>query len=217
MSVADTLTKQAGPLPVGVWLLVGVGGLGIAFWQRKGEDDERLVTDVREVPVPVGAIASPDQAPLVITPIFRVPDINVPPPTVIVNPAPAVPRTPVRPLPPMVPGTPPPPLPLVRPIRPAVPGPFRSPADARRTRRQIGTAPAKTSPTPVGGRTYTVAAGDTLSSIGRRMNVPWRRIYDANAAKLEGIARSRGRAAGTAGPTGIGHWIYPGTVLVIPA
>ena len=68
---ADFLTKQVGPLPMGAWLLVGGGGLFIASRRDRGQ----LVTDVREVPVPVGAIASPDGAPVVITPIFRLPEL----------------------------------------------------------------------------------------------------------------------------------------------
>lgn len=71
--IGDALTKQVGPLPMGVWLVVGAGGLFIA--SRRDRSPE-LVTDVREIPVPVGAIASPDGAPVVITPIFRVPSLD---------------------------------------------------------------------------------------------------------------------------------------------
>lgn len=74
MSAADALTKQVGPLPMGVWLLVGAGGLVIAHQSRK-RDEPQLTREVQQVPVPVGAIASPDNAPVVITPIFRLPEI----------------------------------------------------------------------------------------------------------------------------------------------
>lgn len=35
MGLQDTLTKQVGPLPVGAWILVVGGGLGIAFYTSK--------------------------------------------------------------------------------------------------------------------------------------------------------------------------------------
>ena len=35
MSLSDTLTKQAGPLPIGAWILVIGGGLGIAFYTTR--------------------------------------------------------------------------------------------------------------------------------------------------------------------------------------
>lgn len=71
--IGEALTKQVGPLPMGVWLVVGAGGLFIA--SRRDREPE-LLTDVREIPVPVGAIASPDGAPVVITPIFRIPSLE---------------------------------------------------------------------------------------------------------------------------------------------
>jgi hypothetical protein len=36
MSLTDTLSKQAGPLPIGAWVLVIGGGLGIAFYTNRG-------------------------------------------------------------------------------------------------------------------------------------------------------------------------------------
>lgn len=177
---ADFLSKQAGPLPMGAWLLVGAGGLFIA--SRRNKDESQLVTDVREVPVPVGAIAVQDSAPVVITPIFRLPEIvnniNVPAgPAPVVNVGVITPAAPVAPAPP----------------RPALAAPAPSSA-----------------PSPQ--RTHTVRGGDTLSALAARYYgswTLWRRIYTANAAKIDGIARSRGKAPG-------GHWIFPGTVLVIP-
>lgn len=198
--IGDALTKQVGPLPMGVWLLVGGGGLFIA--SRRDKREPELVTDVREVPVPVGAIASPDEAPVVITPIFRLPEIvnniNVPTqPAPVVNVTVPAPTTIVRPAP-------------WRPTPKPAPAPAPAPAPTPIP------APAPKAPAPA-ARTYTVKSGDTLSAIGRRYGMPWRRIYDANAAKLEGIAKSKGKTRGTYGPTGVGHWIFPGTVLVIPA
>lgn len=72
-------------------------------------------------------------------------------------------------------------------------------------------APAPQAPAQ---RRYTIVAGDTLWGIALRHygNADrWREIYSANT----GVIEERARAAGRANSNG-GHWIYPGTVLVIP-
>lgn len=176
----DFLSKQVGPLPMGVWLLVGGGGLALAYWQRRADAEPDTLTAVQQVPVPVGALGAWDGAPLVITPIIRLPDLT---------PAPDPDPTP----PPV--GTPvvePPPPPAT------VPG-GRLP----RTPGGLGT------PAP---RSHTVKTGDTLWMLATRYYanpLAWRRIYETNAATIDAVARSRGKAGG-------GHWIFPGTVLVIP-
>lgn len=65
-----------------------------------------------------------------------------------------------------------------------------------------------------GGRVHIVAHGDTLWAIsGHYLGDPkrWTRIYDANRVVIEDEARRRRRVN-----SDHGHWIYPGTRLVIP-
>jgi nucleoid-associated protein YgaU len=58
---------------------------------------------------------------------------------------------------------------------------------------------------------YTVHAGDTLSSIGGRLHVDWHALYTVNRTAIENAAKSHGKASSEGG-----HWIYPGTVLRVP-
>ena len=63
-------------------------------------------------------------------------------------------------------------------------------------------------------RTHTVVRGDTLTGIARQFYGDGRRhgeIYAANADAIEAEARRRGMRSSSNG-----HWIFPGTVLVIP-
>lgn len=65
---------------------------------------------------------------------------------------------------------------------------------------------------PAPTRTYTVASGDTLWGIAQRFygsGVSWTKIYNRNAGVIDSMASQHGKAGG-------GHWIFPGTVLVIP-
>lgn len=71
---------------------------------------------------------------------------------------------------------------------------------------QPDTPPARTSVT------YVVKAGDTLSGIGNRYGLPWQNVYALNSGVIESTARAHGMSS-----SGNGHWIYPGTALVIPA
>lgn len=62
---------------------------------------------------------------------------------------------------------------------------------------------------------YTVKSGDTLWNIAKKYlgsGSKWKLIYDANKATIEAAAKKMGRASSSNG-----HWIYPGTVLVIPS
>lgn len=70
------LTKQAGPLPVGGWALL-VGGAGIAAWMVT-RSRTQTTTEVQQVAVPVGAIGSVDNAPLVTSNVynFKVPLVS---------------------------------------------------------------------------------------------------------------------------------------------
>lgn len=195
MNVAATLARPVGPLPLGGWLLA-VGG-GLWMLHRRGQDSgERLVTDVREVPVPVGAIASPDNAE----------DVILNPIIYITSPTPAAGNVTTTPAPTVTAPTPPPvPRP---PVKPAVPS---SVTTATRTTVLPKPAAPKPAASP-GTRRYVVRSGDTLSEIGQRFGVPWRRIYTRNALVIEAAARRHGRLSSDGG-----HWIYPGTALVIPA
>ena len=62
---------------------------------------------------------------------------------------------------------------------------------------------------------YTVKRGDTLWNIAKKYlgsGAKWKTIYDANKSTIEAAAKKMGRASSSNG-----HWIYPGTVLVIPS
>ena len=61
---------------------------------------------------------------------------------------------------------------------------------------------------------YTIAAGDTLIGITSAKktnpNSSWKTLYAANQSTIDNEAKRRGMDPG-------GHWIFPGTVLKIPA
>ena len=64
-------------------------------------------------------------------------------------------------------------------------------------------------------KTYTVKSGDNLWSIARSQYgnaTKWKTIYDANKKVIEDTAKKYGKSSSSNG-----HWIYPGTKLVIPA
>jgi len=75
VDIAQTLTKPVGGVPLAVWLLAGGVGVALAVQARNGRETTTTAREVVEVPVPVGAIAGEDRAPLVTAPIIR---INVP-------------------------------------------------------------------------------------------------------------------------------------------
>jgi nucleoid-associated protein YgaU len=175
---------KVGPLPMGVWLLVGGGGLLIAWRSSKATAAAAAATPAID-PLPTGGgdtVSSWDNAPVVLSPV-----VNVAPPSVLVNILPpAVPAKPIT-------G----PKPIAHP-----PAPPRVPARP------------KPAPKPAPKRSYTVASGDTLSAISVKeygTAVKWPLIYAANTSVIEAAARAHGKPI-----SGGGHWIYPGTVLVIP-
>lgn len=59
--------------------------------------------------------------------------------------------------------------------------------------------------------TYPIVSGDTLVDIGRKFGLPWQVIYEANKATIEARAKQQGFASSQGG-----HWIFPGTTLMIP-
>ena len=61
---------------------------------------------------------------------------------------------------------------------------------------------------------YTVKSGDTLWGIAASKlgsGLSWKKIYDKNKTVIEAAAKAHGRSN-----SDCGHWIYPGTTLVIP-
>lgn len=78
------------------------------------------------------------------------------------------------------------------------------------------TKPAPQRPTPAettsSNRTYTIKTGDTLWGIAKKYygkGTEYPKIYEANKETIDNEAKRRGMAPG-------GHWIFTGTVLVIP-
>lgn len=64
------------------------------------------------------------------------------------------------------------------------------------------------------GQTYTVKKGDTLWGIAQRFygsGAKYGTIYNANQSVIEATAKRYGKSSSSGG-----HWIYPGTSLVIP-
>lgn len=70
-------------------------------------------------------------------------------------------------------------------------------------------------PIPEKSKSYTVVSGDNLWSIAKKCygsdSSGWKKIYDANKAIIEKVAKQRGKAS-----SDNGKWIFPGTVLTIP-
>lgn len=63
-------------------------------------------------------------------------------------------------------------------------------------------------------KNYVVKTGDCLWKISRKFygeGSKWKRIYNANKAVIEETARNYGKKSSSNG-----HWIYPGTKLIIP-
>lgn len=61
---------------------------------------------------------------------------------------------------------------------------------------------------------YKVVSGDTLWKISTQFlgsGAKYMQIYNANSGTIEGAAKSHGKSS-----SGNGHWIYPGTTLIIP-
>lgn len=64
------------------------------------------------------------------------------------------------------------------------------------------------------GKSYVVKSGDTLWGIAKKFygnGSKWGNIYSANKTTIENTAKKRGKKSSSNG-----HWIYPGTVLIIP-
>lgn len=218
--VTDTLTKPVGGVPLIVWL--GLGGVGVYVALRASQgEQQRAGTTVEQVPVPVGAVAAPDGAPLVMSPVVRinVPEIDKLTGAIVdntsalgsntgalgQNTSATVGNTNALGANTAATGS----------LTGAIGG--LTNATSALTQR-IGSIPATTTGAPAASapaaaaRTYVVKSGDTLSGIAQRYTgnaSRWPELYRANAATIDSVARSRGKAGG-------GHWIFPGTTLTLP-
>lgn len=70
-------------------------------------------------------------------------------------------------------------------------------------------------PNTSSGGSHTVVSGDTLWAIAKKYygsGAQYTKIYSANSATIEAAAKQHGKSSSSSG-----HWIYPGTVLTIPA
>lgn len=64
------------------------------------------------------------------------------------------------------------------------------------------------------GTSYKIKSGDCLWNIAKAAygdGAKWTAIYEANKATLDEAARKHGKSSSSNG-----HWIYPGTIIVIP-
>ncbi|WP_353962341.1 LysM peptidoglycan-binding domain-containing protein [Streptomyces sp. NBC_00452] len=74
--------------------------------------------------------------------------------------------------------------------------------------------PPPTPEQPSGGKTHTVAPGDTLWDISKKVlgtSTRWPSIYDANKSVIEKAAQQHRMESSEDG-----HWIFPGTGLTFP-
>lgn len=65
------------------------------------------------------------------------------------------------------------------------------------------------------GKKHTVVSGDTLWALAKTYygsSSQYGKIYSANSGAIEAEAKKHGKSSSSGG-----HWIYPGTVLTIPA
>lgn len=227
---ANVLSKQIGPMPLGAWVALGAGGMFLAW--KASQSETTTATIVEQVPVPVGATAGVDQAPLVMSPVVRinVPEIDTLTGAIQANTGALGANTGAL-------GSNTGALDRNTGALGVNTGALEGNTGAlgvntgaltgltnatAQLTQKIGSlptsapapapAPAPSTPAPASPKTYTVKSGDTLSAIAQRYTGNanrWQELYRANASVIDSTARARGKAAG-------GHWIFPGTVLVIP-
>lgn len=171
MSLGATLSHKVGPMPMGAWLLVGAGGLYIAYRRQNATPAAPAPAPSSDVPTPQqnndGSITTQDGAPW---PIDLPPGYGIPTP-----PPPVTVPTGHTPPPPRVPS----PVPHRPPI--VHPGPKPKPV----------TVPA----------TYTVKSGDNLSSIAARFHLVGGEpaLYARNKGTIETAAKRHGHPNSNSG------------------
>lgn len=82
------------------------------------------------------------------------------------------------------------------------------------TSKKKKTTSRKKSSTSTSAKTYTVKSGDTLWKIAQKYykkGSQWTKIYNVNKKTIEAAAKKHGKSSSSKG-----HWIWPGTKLVIP-
>lgn len=81
-------------------------------------------------------------------------------------------------------------------------------------KKETTTPPAETTRPATQNKSYTIKSGDTLWAIATKYygaGSKWPTIYNANKDIIESTAKKRGKKSSSNG-----HWIYPGTVIIIP-
>lgn len=197
MSLPAALTRHVGPLPVGAWLAAAAAGLYISRHRVAGTPGTPA-TPATDATSGDAIDPSPDNAPLILSPVFYLPGGSGSSSSPVDPPADVPPATNVP--------TPPAPSPT------SVTNPTSSTSSTAHTAH--ATTPAKTSTkkkAPTGSR-YVVRPGDTLSKIGARKGVDWQAIYSANRDVIESTAKRHGFSSSDGG-----HWIFPGELLRIPS
>jgi nucleoid-associated protein YgaU len=188
-------TRKAGPMPIWGWGAAGLGAaLAYSSYRRNKAAQNAPAAQTQS-----GAATAPgDQsAPFV----FILPGQTTPAPPQTGRPHPPhePPTTPPVVTPPTNWGAPPPP--------PSQPGGGFTTVTTP--------PPPPPPPPPPQTRTYTIQSGDTLWGIATRFlgsGVRWTDIYNANRGVIEQVANQHRGGAGSDN----GHWIYPGTSIVIP-
>lgn len=207
----ELFNKKIGPLSVGMWTLLVGGGAVVAFTlANRNAAQTRTIVD--EVPVPVGAVAAVDNAPLVMSPVVRIdtPGLDALTDALGLNTDTLTGNTAAI-------GS----LTDATEAAAAVTAKNTTAVSGNTSALQANTSALKSAPAPAKAstpapaparRTYTIKSGDTLSGIAKRYTgsaTRWPELYRANASKIDAEARRRGKSGG-------GHWIFPGTVLTIP-
>lgn len=216
--IEGALSRKIGPLPVGGWVLL-VGGAGVAAFMvsRNQQSDREARTIVDEVPVPVGGVAAPDGAPLVMSPVVRVDveGLNELRDALTGNTSATKGLTDAQKAAANVIGK----------NTSAVSG--NTSAIKKNTSalgantKAVKSAPApKAAPKPAPkakssskAKTYTIKSGDTLWGIAKRYTGNgnnWNKLYAANRSVIDSTAKRRGKSGG-------GRWIFPGTRLTLPS
>jgi len=242
MAAADVLTRKIGPFPLVVWGLAGGIGAWLAYRNLSATKTAQTTTTVEQVAVPVGAVGSADQAPMVMSPIVRinVPEIDTLTGAIIGNTGALGgntgalaantlglggvtgalgktttalgSNTAAEKLSTTATGS----------LTKGVGGLTSSVAAlTKRINATPAQAPPKATAAPavkvaaavaVARRTYTIKSGDTLSAIAQRYTGSASRWTELFSANA-GVINS---VAASRGKAGGGHWIFPGTTLTIP-